>query len=233
VAILHLRSRLTYPTTSTARGRKSHRYNRKILLVAVFAAVAAGFPPGTPAWIQYDVLATANLLEYPQPDSVEVRLGRFPRVVITGKFRCDACSRPTNDTPVQTGTVAAMRFDAKTRRGTDFGLCNTRRDCLASLCGGGGCNRARDVLDSAFDELYARRVDLPFDHRVGHSRCGGRIAAATCSVAMTLTPRRSVVVFTETWRRGDRQREHVWRVIETRGAWVIRFLSTGDPPPRP
>ena len=151
-------------------------------------------------------------------------------MVITGKFRCEFCSRPSNDTPVQTGTVAAMRFDTKTRRGTDFGLCNTRRDCLASLCGDGGCNRARDVLDSAFDELYARRVDVPFDHRVGRSRCGGR-PATTCSVAMTLSRRRSVVVFTESWRHAGRQRQHVWRVIETRGAWVIRVVSTGDPPP--
>src|SRR5207253_7848854 len=92
-ASVHLRSRQAYPTTSTARGSKSHRYNPKILLVAVFATVASGFPPGTPAWIQHDVLATAKQLEYPQPDSIEVRLGRFPRVVITGKFRCEFCSR--------------------------------------------------------------------------------------------------------------------------------------------
>jgi hypothetical protein len=193
--------------------------------------VAAGFPPGTPAWIQHGVLVTAKQLEYPQPDSIEVTLGRFPRVVITGKFRCEMCSRPTSDAPVQTGTVVAMRFDAKTRRGTDFSLCKARRDCLAGLCGAGGCTRAHDVLDSAFDELYARRVDVPFDHRVGRSRCGGRIAGATCSVAMTLTGRRSIVAFTETWRSAGRQREHVWRVIETKGAWAIRFLSTGDPPP--
>jgi hypothetical protein len=203
------------------------------MLLAVVAAVAAGFPPGTPAWIQHDVLTTAKQLEYPQPDSIEVTLGRFPRVVITGHFRCDICSRPSNDTQVQTGKVAAMRFDAKTRRGTDFALCDARHDCLASLCGGGGCNRARDLLDSAFAELYRRVGDAPFDHRVGRSRCGGRIPAATCSVAMTLTSRRSLVVFTETWRRAGRTREHVWRVIETRGAWVIRFVSTGDPPPRP
>lgn len=199
-----------------------------MLLLAVAAAAAGGFPPGTPAWIQRAVLTTAKQLEYPQPDSIEVTLGRFPRVVITGRFRCDLCSRPSG-APVQTGSVAALRFDAKTRRGTDFALCNARHDCLAGLCGGGGCNRARDVLDSAFDELYARSRDAPFDHRVGRSRCGGRIPSATCSVSMTLTKRRSVVVFTETWRSG----EHVWRVIETRGGWVIRVVSTGDPPPRP
>jgi hypothetical protein len=152
-------------------------------------------------------------------------------VVVTGKFRCNLCSRPAG-APVQTGSVAAVRFDAKTRRGTDFALCNARHDCLAGLCGGGGCNRARDVLDSAFDELYARLKDAPFDHRVGRSRCGGR-AATTCSVSMTLTPRRSVVVFTETWRRGGRQHQHVWRVIETRGGWVIRVVSTGEKPPTP
>jgi hypothetical protein len=202
-----------------------------MLLLAVAAAAAGGFPPGTPPWIQRAVLTTAKQLEYPQPDSIEVTLGRFPRVVITGRFRCNLCSRPAG-APVQTGLVAALRFDAKTRRGTDFALCKARHDCLAGLCGAGGCNRARDVLDSAFDELYARQKDAPFDHRVGRSRCGGR-AATTCSVAMTLTKRRSVVVFTETWRRGGRQRRHVWRVIETRGAWVIRFVSSGDPPPRP
>jgi hypothetical protein len=202
-----------------------------MLLLAFVAAVAAGFPPGTPAWIQRDVLTTAKQLDYPQPDSIEVTLGRFPRVVITGRFRCDLCSRPAN-TPVQHGTVVALRFDAKTRRSTDFSLCDARRDCLAGLCGAGGCTRARDVLDSAFDELYARVKDPPFDHRVGRSRCGGRISAATCSVAMTLTRRRSIVVFTERWRRGGRQHQHVWRVIETRGGWAIRVVSTGDPPPK-
>jgi hypothetical protein len=198
-----------------------------MLLLAVAAAAAGGFSAGTPPWIQRAVLTTAKQLEYPQPDSIEVTLGRFPRVVITGKFRCNLCSRPSG-APVQTGTVAALRFDAKTRRGTDFALCNARHDCLAGLCGGGGCNRARDVLDSAFDELYARLKDAPFDHRVGRSRCGGRIPGATCSVSMTLTRRRSVVVFTERWRGHS----HVWRVIETRGGWVIRVVSTGDPPAR-
>ena len=203
-----------------------------MLLLAVAAAAAGGFPPGTPAWIQRAVLTTAKQLEYPQPDSIEVTLGRFPRVVITGDFRCNLCTGPSN-TPAPTGKVAAMRYDAKKRRGTDFSLCNERRDCLAGLCGAGGCNRARDVLDSAFDQLYARAGDAPFDHRVGRSHCGSRIPAATCSVSMTLTKRRSVVVFTETWRRAGRQHQHVWRVIETRGAWVIRVISAGDPPPRP
>lgn len=218
-----------------------------ILAGAGGAAADATFPPGTPAWIQRDVLAIAKGLGYPAPDSIDVTLGRFPRVVLTGAFTCARCTGPKDSAPA-TGTVVALRFDAKTRRSTDFGLCGDADACLGSLCSGDRCTRATDALDSAFDELSARHptASEPFDHRVGHSRCHIRIPVraykwvrGSCTVSLTTAASRTLVVFTETWRGKARDghrfpdgplRHHLWRITENRAGWVQRVVSGGDWP---
>ncbi len=82
-------------------------------------------PPDTPAWLRVDATRAAAALGDKHPRVIHIFVGRLEdKIVMHGRFRCPSCSRPSNATPVQTGTVVVMRFDAQTHRETEFGIGN-------------------------------------------------------------------------------------------------------------
>jgi hypothetical protein len=239
----------------------SPRSTTSVGLVAIAAVTAAvfvsrgvadpAFPAGTPQWIATAATRTAQSLGDPKADVVSVSLGRFPVVVLKGAFTCTQCSGPSSTTPAQTGTYVGLRFDAVTHRSTDFALAPTKEIATSSLCGGSPCTARAIYLDSAFVALYAhsRGIGEPFDHRIGRSHCkitlpvqGWKWIWGQCSVTMSITPRRTVVTFSETWNGLDRYgrryspqspvHHHVWKISESHAGFVTAFRSTGDHPPQ-
>jgi hypothetical protein len=229
-----------------------------VAIVAVVAAVSASagfadlrFPPNTPPWLATAATKSARGLGDSKADVVSVSVGRFPIVVLKGAFTCPQCSRPTNTTPVQTGSYVALRFDVVTHRTTDFSLAQTKAAATRSLCGGSICTTKTTYLDSAFAALsaHSRGISEPFDHRIGRSHCKIRLPVreskwiwGQCSVSMSINPRQTVVTFSETWNGLDRYgrrysrlspvHRHLWKVIESHAGFVTAFRSTGDYPPQ-
>jgi hypothetical protein len=81
-------------------------------------------PAGTPKWLRADATRAAAALGDKHPRLIQFFLARYDKIVIHGHFRCPTCSRPSNATPIQTGTVVVIRYDARTHRETDFGIGN-------------------------------------------------------------------------------------------------------------
>jgi hypothetical protein len=117
-----------------------------ILPLAILVAAATGcgsvrssslhaldFPPSTPAWIEAAATQTAASLDDPDAAVVSVSLGPHPVVVLAGTFTCGMCSRPAHSTAVPTGAYAALRYDAATRQGTDFGLAGSEQEAVGGL----------------------------------------------------------------------------------------------------
>jgi hypothetical protein len=78
-------------------------------------------------------------------------------------------------------------------------------------------------------------AELPFDNRIGTSRCHIRLPTrayrwipGVCSVRMSSGRRRTVIRFDESWRRG----RQTWVVFETPAGWVTRVASSGRKPPQ-
>jgi hypothetical protein len=199
-------------------------------------------PPQVPSWIAAAATKTARSLGDSHVRVVSFSGGRFPVVVLAGTFTCDSCSRPTGGNPVQTGRYVALRYDAVTKQGTDFGLAGSQDEATAGICNGSRCTTSEIVLESAFRALYARSrgIDEPFDHRLGSSRCKIRLPVEAykwiwgrCSVALQAGGRHAIVTFSETWNGLDaRGRQHVWTVTESRAGFVTGFRSTGAYPPQ-
>lgn len=215
------------------------------------ASAALVFPAKTPSWIVKATTRTATGLGDPSATVAFVSLGRFPIVVIKGDFVCNACSRPSNAVPAPTGHYAAVRFDAVTHQGTDFGLSNTYGGATSSLCNGSDCVASTTYLDSALRALdaHSRGLSEPFDHRFGSSHCKIRLPVPEyrwvwghCSVALEKTSRSVLVSFRERWNgldpSGKRyaadspRHHHLFTVLESRAGFVTRFNSTGDWPPQ-
>ena len=96
---------------------------RRWLFVFVLASPAlpavASAAAGRPPWLERAArLAAARLSDGTVPTSITYLAprSRFPRVVLTGSFVCNACSRPSNATPAPRGTIAELRFDGDTQR---------------------------------------------------------------------------------------------------------------------
>ena len=156
---------------------------RRWLFVFVLASPAlpavASAAAGRPPWLERAArLAAARLSDGTVSTSITYLAprSRFPRVVLTGSFVCNACSRPSNATPGPRGTIAELRFDGDTHLSRDFALCRSRAQCDASLCSFGACTRAQDALDAAFAAFDASLRGIPgdpdpFTHRTGTFSC--------------------------------------------------------------
>lgn len=222
------------------------------LVTASSAASAASAPP---LWLKHAARKSANSLsDGTTPVSITYLAprSRFPRVVLTGSFVCATCSHLNDKAPPVTGKVAELRFDGKTHQSRDFALCKSRAQCDVALCGG-GCTRARDVLDAAFSALDDRFQGIagdpvPFSRDAGTLSCHifypvreSRYVAGSCTTALRFVgPHRAVVRFTERWSREYRRgryvdvppRTHTWRVFLSQDGWKTRISSSGDPPPQ-
>jgi len=110
---------------------------RLAALVSVFGAgIATGLvgcgaqrtqiiaPAATPAWLRAAATRAAAGLGDKHPRLIHFFLGRQDRIVMHGHFRCPGCSRLSDTTPIQTGTVVVITFDARTHRDTDFSIGN-------------------------------------------------------------------------------------------------------------
>jgi hypothetical protein len=158
---------VTFGSAATYDSQMTAKHGLWILAVAVLAGAGSGcattnssgsnttstatapadalqFPPSTPAWIVAAATTTAESLEDAHAKVVSVSLGRHPIVVLAGTFTCTLCSRPGNSTAAQTGTYAAIRYEAATRRGTDFGLADSEQQAISGLCNGSPCTAARN-----------------------------------------------------------------------------------------
>ncbi len=222
-----------------------------------FAPSALAAAGGPPAWLRYAAQSAAMHLSdgtIPTTISYIGPNARFPRVVLTGSFVCNDCSRPSNSTPAPSGTVAELRFDGETHQSRDFALCKTRAQCDASLCSFGACTRAQDALDAAFSALDARLKGIPgdpdpFSHRSGTFSCHihypvreMRYLIGSCTTAVRLQASRAATVsFVERWRPREYEhrrwvrlptRTHTWRVVETEDGWQARISSSGSPAPQ-
>jgi hypothetical protein len=206
-------------------------------LVRAAGRVAASLSDGT----------VTTRIAYVRPTS------RFPRVVLTGSFTCNACSRPAGAS-APTGTVAEVRFDAKTRHDRDFALCKSRAQCDGTLCSFGACTRAQDALDVAFDAFEARLRGIPgdpdpFTRRAGTFSCHihypvreMRYIVGVCTTSLRLAGAHAAeVTLSERWRPREFEhgrwvrlpaRTHTWRLLETDDGWRIAISSVGDPPPQ-
>jgi hypothetical protein len=80
-------------------------------IAARASAAALQFPAQTPPWLVEAETRTANRLGDLDASVVSVTLGRFPTVVLKGKFVCNACSHGPRGAPAPTGAYAATRFD--------------------------------------------------------------------------------------------------------------------------
>jgi hypothetical protein len=190
------------------------------------------------------VVRSARSMGERSPHIVWVRLGRYPRVFFTGHFVCDLCSRPPGAS-APTGTLASIRFDGRTHRGTDFSL--THQTFHPPACGS-TCPLPRGtVLDSALDAI-ARQAHgryAPAGISVGWHRCSirlptqdYRVIEARCLTRIFHGTRRNVVMFVTRWhgRGRDGRRatgpilEHRWRVVEDGSGFVLRSESHGPWP---
>ncbi|MDX6512766.1 MAG: Subtilisin inhibitor-like [Gaiellaceae bacterium] len=78
-------------------------------------------PPGTPAWLVKIAWREAGLLGDPGPERVAFLLGKDDRIVLTGRFVCRLCTRPSN-AQAPRGRTATIVVDPSTRFVTDFAL---------------------------------------------------------------------------------------------------------------
>jgi hypothetical protein len=227
----------------------------------VFALALLAFPPSAAAgprlWLEQAARqAAAHLSDGTVPTSFRYVAphSRFPRVVLTGSFVCNDCSRPTDTTPAPSGTVAELRFDGLTHLSRDFALCKARVQCDASLCSFGRCTRAQDTLDAAFAALDERLKGIPgdpdpFTRQAGTFVCHihypvreMRYVIGSCTTALRfLGPRAAEVSLTERWRPREYEhgrwvrlatQSHTWRLRESEGGWEITIRSSGAPPPQ-
>ncbi len=217
-----------------------------VMLVCVVLAPQgeAALHPHAPPWVQRAVDTSAASMGEHSPHVVWVRLGRFPRVVFTGHFVCNACSRPYG-AGAPSGTVASLRFDGITHRVTDFGLSNTPFHPPA--CGTSCPLPHGTVLDSALGALAkgSHGRYAPAGRAVGWHRCpirlpthDYRVIEARCLTRIFAGAKRNVVIFVARWhgRGRDGRRatgpilEHRWRVVEDGGGWVLRVESSGPWP---
>jgi hypothetical protein len=220
--------------------------------IAARASMASlQFPPQTPRWLVEAETRTAKGLGDPDASVVSVTLGRFPVVVLKGKFACNACSHGPSGAAAPTGNYAATRFDGVTHQSSDFGLSQTLAAATASLCNGSGCTTNATYLDAAFRALdaHSRAVSEPFDHRFGSSHCKIRLPVSeikwiwgSCQVQMRANSSGATVTFREAWNGLDAsghryaadspKHHHLYIVTESREAFVTSFQSTGDRPPQ-
>jgi hypothetical protein len=226
-----------------------------LALVAFPAVVSAA--AGPPPWLEGAARqAAARLSDGTVPTSISyvAPLSRFPRVVLTGSFVCNACSRPSNATPVLRGRVAELRFDGANHLSRDFALCKRRAQCDGSLCSFGACTRAQDALDAAFAAFDARLRGIPgdpdpFTHRTGTFSCHIhypvrelRYIVGSCTTALRFLDAHAVQVrLVERWRPREYERgrwvrlptrTHTWRLRETNDGWQVAIGSSGDPAPQ-
>jgi hypothetical protein len=222
-------------------------------LLATGTATAAG----PPRWlVQAAGQVAARLSDGTVPTTISYvgPLSRFPRVVLTGSFTCNACSHGPTGATVPTGTVAELRFDGKTHQSRDFALCNSRARCAASLCSFGACTRTQDALDAAFEAFDARLRGIPgdpdpFTHRTGTFSCHIHYPVAemryidgVCTTVLRFTGAHAAEVsLSERWRPREFEhgswvrlptRTHTWRLLETNDGWRVAITSAGDPPPQ-
>ena len=78
-------------------------------------------PIGTPAWLVKIAWREAGLLGDPGPERVAFHLGKEDRIVLTGRFVCKLCTRPSN-AKAPRGRTATIVVDPSTRFVTDFAL---------------------------------------------------------------------------------------------------------------
>jgi hypothetical protein len=206
-----------------------------LVLGGAAAPVSGWFPEPTPSWLREMALDFAADWSEREPTIARVTLGRYPTVVMTGDFDCGLNCPSIDVEPVRIhAQVAAIRADAKRRRGVDSAVCFRAAACL-SICGWARCGRARDAVDSALSALAERGVAETFDRRVGRWQCdlGSTRVPATCRTHVLLGAERNVVTFKVEWRPRCRHpvRRRVWRVTESRDGWVHRVDSRGDPFP--
>jgi hypothetical protein len=220
-------------------------------IAARASAAALQFPAQTPPWLVEAETRTANRLGDPNASVVSVTLGRFPTVVLKGKFVCNACSHGPRGAPAPTGAYAATRFDGVRHQSTDFALSNTLAAATANLCNGSTCTTSANYFDAAFRALdaHSRAISEPFDRRLGSSHCKIRLPVnemrwiwGSCQVQMKVNPSGATVTFREAWNGLDAgghryaadspKHKHLFIVTESRQAFVATFESTGDYPPQ-
>lgn len=201
--------------------------------------------PAAPMWMKRAVTVSAASMGEHSPEIVWVRLGRYPFVVFTGHFVCNACSTPPG-AAAPSGTVASLRFDGLTHRDTDSGL--TSIPFHPPACGTRCPLPSGTVLDSALDALrHASPGENPFGIAVGWRRCSirlptrdYRVVDGRCLTRIFHGTRRNVVLFVERWhgRGPDGRRasgpilERRWRVVEDGQGWVQGVESRGARPPQ-
>lgn len=213
------------------------------LLVIAPSAGATTHPPAPP-WMERAVQASAGSMGEHSPRIVWVRLGRYPRVVFTGTFVCNSCSRPYG-VGSPSGTVASLQFDGITHRVTDFSLGS--KPFHPPACGTHCPLPHGTVLESALAALQKRSHGryAPEGNAVGWHRCAirlptndYRVIEARCLARIFRGTRRNVVVFVTRWhgRGRDGRRatgpvlEHRSRIVEDGDGWVVSVESTGPWP---
>jgi hypothetical protein len=191
---------------------------------------------------------TARSLGDPQAALIDLRLGRFPVVVIRGTFRCDSCPRPFGAT-TPTGNFAVVTFDAVTHSLHDLALSTHRPGRIPALCSGDCAGRREVAFASAQQALDAAGASVTLGDKRGSHHCllpthatQSGFVAATCTLSIWFGQQQMRVTFTEMWTgldaRGRRYApdspslRHTWRIIESRNGWVRKLSSTGNPPPR-
>jgi hypothetical protein len=207
------------------------------------------FPSNTPAWLVTATEQSARGLGDPKATLSDLRLGRFPVVVIRGNFRCGQCSRFSSNSPVATGHYVTLRFDAVTHHVHDFGLSPRSPGKLTALCSGDCRGRRQIAVDSAQQALDAAGIRVILGKERGQHRCLIDVHAtergaieAKCGLTIVFGDHRTIVSYSETWTGLDRLGRrysadspvytHVWRVIETPDGWVKSISSTGDRRPQ-
>jgi hypothetical protein len=241
----------------SASYRERMRRSPLLVVLALLALPAvASAAAGPPSWLARAARqAAARLSDGTVPTSITyvAPRSRFPRVVLTGSFDCNGCSRPSGAS-VTTGTVAELRLDALTHQSRDFALCSPRAQCDASLCSFGACTRAQDALDAAFAAFDERLRGIPgdpdpFTRRAGTFTCHIhyptrelRYIVGSCTTALRfLGAHAAEVRLVERWRPREYEhgrwirlptRSHTWRLLETNDGWQVAISSSGDPPPQ-
>ncbi len=79
-------------------------------------------PAATPGWLKKDAATAAASLGDRHPSVIHFFVGSRDKIVMHGRFKCAQCSRPSDTTPIQKGSVVVIQFDPRTRRMTDFGI---------------------------------------------------------------------------------------------------------------
>lgn len=203
------------------------------------------FPAATPRWLVAATDRSARGLGDPAAKLIDLRLGRFPVVVIRGTFRCDSCPRPPG-AAVPIGHFASITFDAVTHRLHDFALSAHPPGRLSAVCAGNCAGRRRTAFASAQQALDAARIRVVLGIERGSHQCllpaHLKLIAATCTLEIEFGKQQTRVTYTETWNGLDASGRryaadsptlrHRWRIFETPVGFVTRITSAGDPPPR-